>query len=206
MANDAERAARHMQRTLGWWPCDPQSGFEWQMYCEVHARALSFLHAQGIGAHNFRLAMHALSEYARAESEPLFHYISRGAAAAQDSRSSLFVMLNSPSACQAYILATLFSELGGAAEQRSADERQRAQRPHWQTRDRSHDLRGGREDSRGARGRSGRSGPVRDTRGFPARTAPRTEPRARGGHDHAEACNEPRAQVGVSALHATESI
>jgi len=144
MANDAAQCARHMQRWLGWWPYDSHNVSDWQMYCEVHARAQHFLRARGIGPNNAHAVLQVLSEYARAESEPLFQYV-----AAAHGSQGLRSMLTSPSACQAYILATLFSMLGSSAEH-AAEERLRAQRPHWQERSqyRARGGRGGRSRAR----------------------------------------------------------
>jgi len=152
MDQEAARVANHLWRFAGFAPTtDPQSAAEFQVYREVYGRVRAWMHAQGITPATMRGSLHALGEYARTEGEQLYTYVAQGATPC----GGMAWVLNSPAACQAYVMAISLSIQGTLSADAEGQERGR-ERPQWQTR--GHPDRRGDEGRRGDKRRRGPQG------------------------------------------------
>lgn len=164
MSEGAALTARHMWRALGFAPTDAMSGEEWTIFCDVHDRGIAWMHANSITPSNARRSLHYIHEYARQAGDSLYANMREGLARSE----GIAWTLTSPSACHAYVSATLLATLGSMASQQATEhaaaERVAAQRPHWQQGRSRPDSRGARDarDARGSRGGRGSRG-VRST-------------------------------------------
>ena len=189
MDHEAARAANHLWRLAGFAPTtDPQSAAEFHVFSQVFGRVRAWMHAQGITPETVRGSLHALSEHARTEGQQLYDFVAQGAVPC----GGMAWVLNSPAACQAYVLAIMLSVQGTlSADEEGRERRSERERPQWQTR--GHPGRRGerreerREDRREERSRRGESG--RPERRRAGAEAPR-----------AEAPSRPAAAVHASDL------
>lgn len=176
MSEGAALTARHMWRTLGFAPTDAMSGEEWKIFCDVHDRGIAWMHAQNIVPSNARRSLHYIHEYANQAGDSLYAAMREGLARSE----GIAWTLTSPSACRAYVSATLLAALGSMAAEQAAAERVAAQRPHWQ----SHSGRSGHDARSGGRGGFGGRGGL-GGRGGRGRSGGRNEPRQTSAETHA---------------------